>query len=76
MRDHDNDQINSPNRACSFFYNHNDRSGASIMGMHNSNNASLVTVVVDGVVTKGYSLGGAIRGVYPGSRILPINQPW
>lgn len=76
MRDHDNNQVNTPNRASTFIYNHNDRLGLSVLNMLQSNNASSVSVVVDGQLTKGYELAMLRSGDLLDSKKIRVNPAW
>lgn len=77
MRDHANSQTNTPNRASVLFYDSSDNSGNSIENMPFSSTASrsVVTVMVNGVATKGFCIYGARLGNNQ-SRLLKINESW
>ncbi len=76
MRDHDNGERNSLRRICTIFYDNNDRTGSIILGMPHKNTPSLITVLVDGIPTRGYMTRNSVPGTYPGSKLLRINRAW
>lgn len=64
MFDPDNHQTNTPNRASSFFYNYNDLSGNSIIGIAYSNRPSLVSIMINNPLVKGYCIGQISPGIH------------
>ena len=74
MRDHDNNQCNTPNRSSTFFYSNNDRSGGNITDIHNSPRASHVSVMIYGRYTTGYCLGGVASGNLLNTKSLKVNE--
>ena len=76
MRDHDNNQCNTPNRSSTFFYSNNDRSGGNITHIHSSPRASHVSVMIDDRYTTGYCLGGVGSGNLLNTKSLKVNKVW
>ncbi len=76
MRNHDDGEINSLSRVCTLFYDNNNRTGTSILGIPYGNASSVVTVLVDNTPTRGYMILNSNPGTYPGSKLLRINRTW